>query len=119
MKILLVEDNDDSRQYLKFLLELSDYQVIEAVNGQEAVETIKHETVDLILMDISMPVMDGMTATRKIRELIDIDKLPIIAVTALGNSYRREVIQAGCNDLIAKPVDMDMLTTMLEIYLIL
>jgi CheY-like chemotaxis protein len=117
MKILVVEDMEDSRDYLKFLLELSNYKVIEAANGKEAVEIVKKESPDLILMDISMPVMDGITAVGIIRKFEDSIKLPIIAVTAFGNEYRREAIKAGCNELIAKPIDPETLNIILDKYL--
>lgn len=114
-KVLVVEDYEDSREFLKFLLEYYGCQVTEAANGYEAVEAVKKQLPDLILMDISMPVMDGLTATRKIRERNR--KLPIIAVTAQGHSYYKKAIEAGCNDLIDKPLDFNTLQPFLKQYL--
>jgi CheY-like chemotaxis protein len=116
-KVLVVEDYEDSREFLKFLLEYNGCQVVEAANGFEAVEAVKNQVPDLILMDISMPVMDGLTATRKIREQPSGRKLPIIAVTAQGHSYYKKAIEAGCDDLIDKPLDFSTLQPFLKQYL--
>jgi len=117
MKVLVVEDYEDSRGFLKFLLEYYGCQVAEAANGYEAVEAVKRQLPDLILMDISMPVMDGLTATRKIRETDDKSTLPIIAITAQGHSYYKKAIEAGCNDLLDKPLDFSVLQPVLKRYL--
>lgn len=116
-KVLVVEDYEDSREFLKFLLEHHGCQVLEAANGYEAIETVKEQLPDLILMDISMPVMDGLTATRKLRESAETSKLPIVAITAQGHSYYRKAIEAGCNDLLDKPLDFNALQPVLKRYL--
>lgn len=116
-KVLVVEDYEDSREFLKFLLELYGCSVTEAANGFEAIEAVKHQLPDLILMDVSMPVMDGLTATRKIREFDDKSKLPIIAITAQGHSFYKKAMEAGCNDLIDKPLDFSVLQPLLKRYL--
>lgn len=116
-KVLVVEDYADSREFLKYLLEHSGCEVSEAANGFEAVEAVKHQLPDLILMDISMPVMDGLTATRKIRESAMSRKVPIIAITAQGHSYYKRAIEAGCNDLMDKPLDFNTLRSFLNQYL--
>lgn len=116
-KILIVEDYEDSRQFMKFIFEDYGYEVIEAADGLQAVETIKNEFPDLILMDISMPVMDGLTATKKIRKFKHGAEIPIIAITAHGKRFYEKAIAAGCNDLIEKPVDFDSLEQVLQRYL--
>lgn len=116
-RVLVVEDYDDSREFLKFLLETYGFDVTEAVNGQEAVEAVKNQALDLVLMDISMPVMDGLTATRKIRESKNGKKLPIIAVTAQKEQARRPAIEAGCDGLLGKPIDFEALRPVLNRYL--
>jgi two-component system cell cycle response regulator DivK len=116
-KILIAEDTEDSRQILKFLLEMDGYAVIEAVDGSEAVKTAAELHPDLILMDISMPIMDGLSATKAIREFNDTDKIPIIAVTAHGKEFFNRAIEAGCNALISKPVDFDTLQPVIRQYL--
>lgn len=116
-KVLVVEDYDDAREFMKFLLEAYGYQVIEAADGIEAVDRVKQQHPDLVLMDISLPIVDGLTATRAIREFDGKTKLPIIAVTAFGKNYYKRAIEAGCNDLIDKPIDFDVLEPILHQYL--
>ena len=106
-KILVVEDTTDTREFMKFLLEMDGYFVIEAVNGMDAVETVKRQSPDLVLMDVSMPQMDGLTATRLIRKSGVNANVPIIAVTAHGEALYNRAIEAGCNTLIPKPIDLD------------
>jgi CheY-like chemotaxis protein len=115
--VLIVEDYDDTRSLMRFLLEDLHYEVEEASNGQEAVQKVKYNFPDLILMDMSMPVMDGLTATKIIRKFDGAARLPIIAVTAFGKSYYRQAIEAGCDDLINKPVDLTVLKSILDQYL--
>jgi len=115
--VLIVEDYADIRTMMKFLLQRFGYDVIEAADGNEAVESVKQNHPDLILMDLSLPNMDGLTATQIIRKFEGIGKVPIIAVTAYGNSYYRRAIEAGCDDLINKPLDFNNLEPILEQYL--
>jgi Response regulators consisting of a CheY-like receiver domain and a winged-helix DNA-binding domain len=115
--ILIVEDYEDTRFLMRFLLESYGYQVIEAADGVEAVDRFKQQQPDLILMDISLPVVDGLTATKTIREFDGAEKIPIIAVTAFGNSFYHKAIEAGCDDLIGKPLDFDKLKPVLNKYL--
>lgn len=115
--ILIVEDYEDTRACMKILVESYGYKVVEAADGLEAVESIRHQFPDLVLMDISMPVMDGLTATRAIRKFDGATGIPIIAVTAHGKQFYERAIEAGCNDLIEKPVDFDTLEPFLNQYL--
>lgn len=117
--ILIVEDYEDSRELMKFMLESFGYQVIEAADGIEAVDKVKQFHPDLILMDISLPFVDGLTATRFIRQLSNNKELPIIAVTSFGKNYYRKALEAGCDDLIDKPVDPERLTPILRQYLLI
>lgn len=116
-KVLIAEDYADTRSFMKFLLEGYGYQVMEATDGQEAVRKVKDQKPDLVLMDVAMPVMDGLTATRLIREFDEMKKLPIIAVTAYGQSFYRQAVEAGCDDLINKPLDFESLEPVLNQYL--
>jgi len=116
-KILIVEDYEDTRLFMKFLIEGRGYQVIEAADGLEAIESLKQELPDLILMDIGVAVMDGLTATRAIRKFKQGIDIPIIAITAYGKQFYEKAIAAGCNDLIAKPVDFNSLEATLNQYL--
>jgi CheY-like chemotaxis protein len=114
--ILIVEDYEDTRQFMKFLVESYGYEVVEAGDGLEAVESFKHSFPDLVLMDISMPHMDGLDATKAIRKFKGTKDIPIIAVTAYGERYYERAIKAGCNDLIDKPIDFDALEPFLNQY---
>ena len=117
-KVLIVEDYEDTREFMKILLESYGYKVIEAADGIEAIDRVRQHHPDLILMDISLPVVDGLTATRAIREFDEESRtVPIIAVTAFGKNYYKKAIEAGCNDLIDKPVDFDSLEPILRSYL--
>jgi CheY-like chemotaxis protein len=116
-KILIVDDYKDARHFMKFLLEGYGYRVSEAVDGFEAVEKTKQEQPDLIIMDISMPVLDGLAATRLIRESEIGNKVPIIAVTGFGQNYYQQSLEAGCSKLINKPVNFDELFSLIEHYL--
>ena len=116
--ILIVEDYEDVRSCMKFLIESYGYEVVEAGDGFEAVESFRHHFPDLVLMDISMPKMDGLTATKAIRQFEGAPKIPIIAVTAHGERFYERAIEAGCNALINKPVDFDNFEPFLNQYLI-
>lgn len=116
-KVLIVEDYADTRNMMRFLLQRLGFEVFEAADGQEAVNQAQQFSPDLILMDISLPVMDGLAATQIIRKLDGFAVIPIIAVTAYGKSYYRQAIEAGCDDLINKPLDFDKLEPLLNQYL--
>ncbi|MBF0153231.1 MAG: response regulator [Magnetococcales bacterium] len=107
-RILLVEDNEINQQVARELLEQANITVILAENGRQALDLIARESLDGILMDVHMPVMDGLTATREIRKNDRFARLPIIAMTANAMSGDRELcLDAGMQDHIAKPVDPD------------
>lgn len=116
-KVLIVDDYADTRSFMKFLIESYGYQALEAADGQEAVESVQRQIPDLVLMDLAMPIMDGLAATRVIRGFDGTTKLPIIAVTAHGQSYYRMALEAGCDDLINKPLDFAALEPVLHQYL--
>jgi len=104
--VLLVEDTEDNRFMMRRLLEMTGYRVIEAMNGEEAVKLAQAESPNLILMDLSLPVIDGLAATRLIRKLPDFKSTPIIAVSAHDTSdFQSEAIEAGCNTYVTKPID--------------
>lgn len=106
--VLLVEDTEDNRFMMRRLLEMSGYRVVEATNGDEAVKLAEAEEPGLILMDLSLPVIDGLAATRLIRKLPQLSKTPIIAVSAHDTSdFLAEALQAGCNSYITKPIDFN------------
>src|SRR5215213_8307723 len=106
--ILLVEDTEDNRFMMRRLLEMTGYKVVEAMNGEEAVRLAEAESPQLILMDLSLPVIDGLAATRLIRKLPRLQVTPIIAVSAHDTSdFQLEAMSAGCNSYITKPIDFN------------
>jgi len=106
MTVLVVEDTEDNRFMMRRLLEMTGYRVVEAMNGEEAVKVAQAETPQLILMDLSLPVIDGLAATRLIRKLPGLQSTPIIAVSAHDSSdFQAEALYAGCNSYITKPID--------------
>ncbi|PYS88577.1 MAG: two-component system response regulator [Acidobacteria bacterium] len=113
--VLVVEDFEDNRFMMRRLLELNGYRVIEAINGQEAVLIAAQERPHLILMDLSLPQIDGLAATRSIRQLDGMRAVPIIAISAHDTSdFRTEALAAGCNEYLTKPVDFDQLEDLLK-----
>jgi CheY-like chemotaxis protein len=116
-KILVVEDVDVNRDLVVQLLE-DDYEVIEAVNGEEAIKVAVESRPDLILMDLSLPVIDGWEATRQIKSNDTLKSVPIIALTAHAMKGDEEKAKtAGCDDYMAKPIDENELFAKLAKYL--
>ncbi len=106
-KILLVEDNEMNRDMLSRRLVRNGFEVIMAVDGEQGVVMARSERPDLILMDMSLPVLDGWEATRRVRSSEATAAIPIIALTAHAMSGDREkAIEAGCNDYDTKPIEM-------------
>ncbi|HUH98526.1 MAG TPA: response regulator [Anaerolineales bacterium] len=113
--ILYVEDNSDNRILIRRVLGAENYIVDEAQNATEALEYLKTRTPNLILMDISMPDIDGYTLTRQIRAMPGFVKTPIIAMTAnVMRGDRERSLEAGCDGYIQKPIDIDTLTQQIE-----
>lgn len=105
-KVLLVEDTEDNRQMMRKLLEMSGFQVVEAINGREAVEVASRIKPQVILMDLSLPFIDGLAATRQIRNLPGMKSVPIIAVSAHDTvDFHNDALAAGCDAYITKPID--------------
>jgi two-component system cell cycle response regulator DivK len=104
--VLLVEDTEDNRQMMRRLLEMSGYRVVEAINGVEAVEVAGQIRPQIILMDLSLPFIDGLAATRRIRSLPGLGNVPIVAVSAHDTAdFHSDALDAGCNAYITKPID--------------
>ena len=116
-KVLVVEDQNDLRKMMKILLEIHGFDVIEAADGYEAVEKAVDEAPDLILMDMAMPVMGGLDSCRTIRLHSHLDNVPIVAVTAYGDFYDERALDAGCTDVLHKPLDFGELKPMVDRYL--
>ena len=116
-KILVVEDVELNLDLLVQLLE-DEYEVLTAMDGSEGVELAKRERPDLILMDLSLPVIDGWEATRRIKANDHLKRIPIIALTAhamVGDA--EEALAAGCDDYMTKPLDEDILFEKLDQFL--
>ena len=115
--IMVVEDYDDTRLLLKKGLEGLGYSVLEASNGQEAVDIAAREHLDLILMDLDLPILDGIVATQLIRQQSEM-RVPIVAVTAYPMSFTRvKAFAEGCDEYMAKPIDMSELARLVNRYL--
>ncbi len=115
LKILLVEDNEMNRDMLSRRLERKGYQVVLAVDGQSGMELTLAEAPDLILMDMSLPVLDGWEASRKLKADPRTRSVPIIALTAHVMAGDRErAIEAGCDDYDTKPVELPRLLRKIE-----
>lgn len=114
-KILLVEDNEMNRDMLGRRLQRRGFQVLIAVDGIEGVAKARTEGPDMILMDMSLPVMDGWEATRRLKSAPETQAIPIIALTAHAMSDDREkAIEAGADDYDTKPIDLDRLLAKIE-----
>lgn len=114
-RILLVEDNEMNRDMLSRRLARKKYEVLIAVDGKEGVEMATSEAPDLILMDMSLPVVDGWEATRRIKANSETEAIPIIALTAHAMSGDREkALEAGCDDYDIKPIELPRLLGKME-----
>lgn len=114
--ILIAEDFDDTRSMIKRMLQTNGYHVVEAANGQEAVELTRGDCPDLILMDLNMPLMDGLEATEQIRQCRDLcSGVVILAVTAHDTYGMKEAaLEAGCDGYLTKPLDFKNLGKILD-----
>jgi len=118
LKVLVVDDTSGNRQMLQSFLRKLGCQSTTAEDGAQAVEACRREMPDLILMDVMMPVMDGLTATREIRRRPEWKKMPVIALTAKAMpDDRQKCVEAGANDYIAKPLDVDKLVSLVKVWL--
>src|SRR6185295_16347931 len=112
---LVVEDFEDSRFMMRRLLEMAGYHVLEASDGEQAVKMAVESRPALILMDLSLPKLDGLSATRQIRQQKGLKRTPILAVSAHDSpESRTEALEAGCNEYVTKPIDFDNLHAILQ-----
>ena len=113
--VLIVEDAEDSRYFMRLELEQLGYLVLEAENGEKAVEVAQRERPDIILMDLTLPVMDGLAATEKIRATDGLSGVPVIAVTAHQETdFRTEAKAAGFDAYVTKPIDIPWLSELIN-----
>lgn len=117
MNVLVVEDYADTRELVRMMLELHGCRVIEAADGREAVEIAKSNVLDLVLMDLNLPVLDGYEATKQILSCPDSNHPPIVAFSAqCRGEGGRQALAAGCLECVQKPIDIDQINELLDRY---
>jgi len=113
--ILVVEDDDDSLTALKRLLGPKGYRVLEAFNGKQAIEVVVAEKLDLVLLDLQMPKLDGLSVIRHLRDDLNLNSLPIIIMSAFDlDDSRGSAMACGCDEFLSKPIDFDRLEAVLD-----
>lgn len=114
-KVLLVEDNEESRDGLSRHLRRKGYEILLAVDGRQGVDLARAEAPDLILMDMSLPILDGWEATRQLKAGSETRGIPVIALTAHAMAGDRErALEAGCDDYDTKPIEFPRLLTKIK-----
>ena len=114
LTILVVEDYEDASLAMRLALEDCGYHILEASDGAQAVEVAARERPQIILMDLNLPVMDGLAATERIRSNPNLRDTVIVAVTAYSDQdYRSRALAAGCNAFVSKPIDIEWLNELL------
>ena len=116
-RILVVDDDLDSRAMLQTYFEADGFEVSVAADGFEAVEKALESHPDLILMDMAMPMVDGVNSVRAMRQHDELMSTPIIALTGFGNFYEPRAMDAGCNAVSFKPVDFGTLSPLVQYHL--
>ena len=113
--ILQIEDNYANKRLVERVLEPHGYRLLHAADGRSGIDVALQEHPDLILMDLSLPRLDGLDATRRIRELEGLTRVPIVAVSAHDtNDFHADALAAGCNAYVTKPIDFDFLKDLLN-----
>ncbi|HVF51450.1 MAG TPA: response regulator [Pyrinomonadaceae bacterium] len=113
--VLIVEDHEDTRFILKTLIEMSGYRVLEAGDGFEALEIAERERPDIVVMDGSLPFLDGLSTTRRLREHTSGRDLPVVILSGHTTpEYQADALAAGCDGYLAKPIDFDQLQAILQ-----
>jgi len=117
-RILVVEDQVDDRQIIRDMLAVTDYEIIEAENGEKALAAIAKQRPDLILMDMQLPIMDGYEASSRIKADSALKSIPIIAITCYASSDEEQKVRAaGCDDYVSKPYSPRQLLAKIRQYL--
>ena len=113
--VLVVEDDELNLKLVKELLEFNGFETLEATNGLQALEMIRRERPSLVLMDIQMPAMDGIEATRQIKADASIRDIPVVALTSSAMKGDKEaILAAGCDEYMSKPIDIHCLLKLIE-----
>ena len=114
--VLIVEDHADTREMLRILLNMIGGRVIEAEDGEQAMSAVEKGHPDLILLDVKMPLLDGLTVTRLIRSHPVLNEVPIVLITGMATpQLHREAFSAGCNDCLFKPLDFERLQELIKL----
>lgn len=117
-KILIIEDNEQNLYLIRYMLEDGDYEVFTAMDGKKGIESAASLLPDIILLDIQLPTMDGYEVARQLRQIPDLVKTPIVAVTSYAMSGDREkAMEAGCSGYIEKPINPDTFVAQVEQHL--
>ena len=113
--VLIVEDHDDTREMLQLILAIFGCRVLAAANGDDGIRLAEKTLPDLILMDMKMPRLDGLSLTRVIRSHPTLSKVPIVAMTGMVTpQFHREAVNAGCDDCLDKPIDFERLEKLVK-----
>ncbi len=113
--VLIVEDHDDTREMLQLILTIYGCRVLAAANGDDAIRLAEKTLPDLVLMDMKMPRLDGLSLTRVIRSHPTLSKVPIVAMTGMVTpQFHREAVNAGCDDCLDKPIDFERLEKLVK-----
>lgn len=113
--ILVADDSDDMRQMLRTLLGMKGYRVIEASDGERAVQATQDETPDLVLLDLGLPRLNGLSVIRRLRNELNLIEVPVVVITGYDKHFETAVA-AGCDDYLLKPIDFDRLDAILDYY---
>ena len=115
--VLVVEDDENNLFILKKILQTKGYRVFQASDGQQAVEIVEQQKLDLILLDIQLPRLNGLEVIRRLRQNLDFECVPVVIITGHEpENYRGTAIDAGCDDFLLKPVDLDRLDAVLDYF---
>jgi CheY-like chemotaxis protein len=115
--VLVVEDNDDSLFMMKNVLSRKGYRVVEAWDGKHAVEVAESEELDLILLDLQLPRLNGLGVIHRLRQNSKLQNVPVVIITGQDpEKYRSSAIAEGCDDFLVKPIDFDRLDAVLDYY---
>jgi CheY-like chemotaxis protein len=113
--ILVADDSDDTRQMLRTLLGMKGYRVIEASDGEQAVQATQHGTPDLVLLDLGLPRLNGLNVIRRLRKELNLTEVPVVVVTGYDGHFET-AMAAGSDDYLLKPIDFDRLDEILDYY---
>jgi len=115
--VLVVEDDENSLFILKKILQTKGYRVLQAWDGQQAVEIVEQQSLNLILLDLQLPRLNGLGVVRHLRQNLDFECVPVVIMTGHEpEKYRGTAIKAGCDDFLLKPIDLDRLDAVLDYF---